>query len=330
MKRLLLLATLWLVALGCNRTPNAPPQTFDEAESKIPVAAIETPTNAAPTSIHLALGNPSQAKADPADRTNFLMIKPQFALSYNDRLGTPNWVSYSLKRADMGRAPRPQSFAPDVDLPDGFHRVRAGDYFFNATGMTRGHMCPSSHRNNTPANSQATFVMTNMVPQTEELNGGAWEGLERYCRDLCFDEGKEMVIVCGPHGQGGTSHRGKILTVGNGRVIVPKQTWKVVLVFDGGGTRSLLARVNAKSRLIAVVMPNNREPTENVPWTKYIVPAADVESLTGLTFFSSVPADIIDPLKKQSDQARDGDLGSRVLARELRLRDKLLAFDREP
>ncbi len=269
-----------------------------------------------PGDIHLALGNPSQAKHDADESTNYLMVKPQFALSYNERKGTPNWVSYYLKRADMGRAPRPQGFSPDSDLPKGFHRVFPGDYFYNATNLTRGHMCPSSHRNNTEANARSTFVMTNMVPQTEELNGGSWELLESYCRDLCFDDGKEMMIVCGPHGQGGDTKKGHMLTVGNGRVIVPKATWKVILVFDGGGTRGPLARVNAKSRLIAVVMPNTREPNENVPWTKYIVPATEIEALTGLKFFDAVPADIIGPLKKKADRAMNGDFGSREFARE--------------
>lgn len=277
--------------------------------------------------IHLALGNPSQAKHDADDPNNYLMIKPQFALSYNNKRGTPNWVSYYLKRADMGRAPRPQGFSPDDSLPRTFHRVFPGDYFYNATGLTRGHMCPSSHRNNTEANARSTFVMTNMVPQSEELNGGSWEGLESYCRDLCFDEGKEMMIVCGPHGQGGDTPRGHMLTVGNGHVIVPKVTWKVVLIVDGGGTRGPLARVNAKSRLIGVIMPNTREPNENVPWTKYVVAPSEIETLTGLTFFDKVPAEIINPLKKKVDEARNGPLGDREYARALAAREENVALD---
>lgn len=276
-----------------------------------------------PGDIHIALGNPSKAKHDAADADNYLMIKPQFALSYNNKRGTPNWVSYYLKRSDMGRAPRPQNaFAPDLDLPKGFHRVYPGDYFFNLTALSRGHMCPSSHRNNTEANSRATFVMTNMVPQTEELNGGSWELLESYCRELCFDDNKEMTILCGPYGQGGDTVRGHMLTVGNGRVVVPKLNWKVILVVDGGGTRAPLARVNAKSRCIAVLMPNTREPTENVPWTKFIVSAADIETLTGLTFFDKVAPEIIRPLKKRVDDAKTGEFGVREFTREMRTREK--------
>src|SRR5262245_50010609 len=110
--------------------------------------------NAAPGDEHLALGNPSKAEANAQnpDPLNHLMVKPQFALSYNSKKGTPNWVSYRLKKSDMGKAGRGM-FHPDPELPKPFFHVKPFDYHFNTTGMSRGHMCPSSHRNNTEANS---------------------------------------------------------------------------------------------------------------------------------------------------------------------------------
>lgn len=73
---------------------------------------------AAPGDVHLALGNPSNAKADPKDpdHKNYLIVKDQFALSYNDKKGIPNWVSYKFRRNDCGRAPR-GDFHPDPSLP---------------------------------------------------------------------------------------------------------------------------------------------------------------------------------------------------------------------
>jgi len=254
------------------------------------------PAHAAPGDVHLTFGNPSQAKDDPTDRTNFLMIKDQFALSYNDKKGTPNWVSYRLRRQDMGRAPR-GIFFPDDELPRGFYQVRPGDYHFLRTGMSRGHLCPNGHRNNTEANARATFVMTNMVPQTEELNAGAWNEQEIWCRDQCFDNNKELWIVCGPHGVGGRSDKGFFKSIGDGRVVVPKSCWKVILVLDAGG-KSPQARVTKRTPLIAVVMPNDRTP-EKRPWTHYVVSAADVEALTGYVFFDRAAPDVIGPLKKQ-------------------------------
>ncbi len=255
--------------------------------------------------VHLALGNPSGAVHDPAapDPSNYLMVKEEFALSYNSKLGTPNWVSYRLHKADMGRAQRSITFFPDEDLPKRFYAVKPLDYHFSRTGMTRGHMCPSNHRNNTEAHARSTFVMTNMVPQTEELNAGSWNDLEIWCRDRCFKENKELYIVCGPHGTGGTSAKGTFKhTDFEQRIVVPSECWKVLIMLDGAGTGPA-ARVNAKSRVIGVRMPNTREPDRTVPWTKYVVSVASIEQLTGLRFFDKAPADVIGALKKKVDSA---------------------------
>jgi endonuclease G len=39
---------------------------------------------------HLTLGNPSGATADLAQLTNYLLLKPQYALSYHRDRGIPN------------------------------------------------------------------------------------------------------------------------------------------------------------------------------------------------------------------------------------------------
>ena len=258
----------------------------------------QVPDKGQPGDIHLVFGNPSQAKHDAKnpDPENYLMVKPQFALSYNSKKGTPNWVSYRLVKADCGRAARPDAFFPDPDLPKSFFQVKPFDYHFNATGMSRGHMCPNTHRNATETNAKSTFVMTNMVPQTEELNAGAWNELEKECRGGAFD-GQELFIICGPHGQGGTSDKGLIKTVANGKVVVPKSCWKVILIHDKPG-KDPVGRVNKKTQLVGVIMPNDRTP-EKKSWQDYLVPVAEVEKLTGYKFFDQAPAAIIEPLKKQ-------------------------------
>ena len=73
--------------------PPAPPGDAQVASERLP-------------STHLLLGNPSNATPDPADRTNYLLVKPRYALSYNDVTGTPNWVSWRMTAADLGDAPR--------------------------------------------------------------------------------------------------------------------------------------------------------------------------------------------------------------------------------
>ena len=59
-----------------------------------------------PQSVNLVLGNPSDATADFGDKDNFLMIKPQFVLSFNNSKGGANWVAWHLQLSDIGKVGR--------------------------------------------------------------------------------------------------------------------------------------------------------------------------------------------------------------------------------
>ncbi|KFP35955.1 Endonuclease domain-containing 1 protein [Chlamydotis macqueenii] len=48
----------------------------------------------------------------------------------------------------------------------------------NLTGLNRGHLNPSSHHSDSSSRT-ATFTLTNIVPQDEKLNGGAWNNYEQ-------------------------------------------------------------------------------------------------------------------------------------------------------
>ncbi|XP_063180532.1 endonuclease domain-containing 1 protein-like [Chroicocephalus ridibundus] len=50
--------------------------------------------------------------------------------------------------------------------------------FKNLTGLNRGHLNPSSHHNDSNSRT-ATFTLTNIIPQDEKLNGGAWNNYEQ-------------------------------------------------------------------------------------------------------------------------------------------------------
>src|SRR5262249_7754101 len=144
---------------------------------------------------------------------------------------TPNWVSWNLRKSDIGRSTR-GPFEPDPLLPHGFSRVTTSVY--TATGFDRGHMCPALDRSRNQEDMDATFFMTNVVPQSPASNQKGWERLEAYCRNLTRD-GHELHIVCGPHGQGGEGKNGQADEIGKGRlkVVVPAKLWKVILVLPG-------------------------------------------------------------------------------------------------
>jgi endonuclease G len=262
-----------------------------------PVPGQDGPPGPADTSIHLLLGNPSRATDDPADSDNFLMRKPEYALSYNNAKGTPNWVSWRVQKADLGNAPRPQ-FYPDPDLPRRFKHVTPHDY--TETGFDRGHMCPHSDRGATPESSNATFAMTNIVPQAPSLNQKAWADFEEYCRDLVRKRDRVLYIVAGPQGRGGDGKKGPADTIANGKVTVPAKCWKVAVVIDGGtGELDDLARIGPRTRVIAVVMPNEESVAHG--WAKYRMSVREIEGLTDYRFFDRVPAAVADELKSQTD-----------------------------
>src|SRR5262249_15526902 len=137
---------------------------------------------------------PAAATADPKQRENFLIERPQYVLSYNDKTKTPNWVCWNLKKNDIGDTAR-GAFEPDESLPPEFGKVTPKTYV--GSGFDRGHMCNSKDRSDTEENNDATFLMTNMVPQAPNNNRKTWEHLEEYCRTLA-NSGKDLYMVAGP------------------------------------------------------------------------------------------------------------------------------------
>ena len=63
-----------------------------------------------PPSVHLTMGNPTGALTDPGQPNNYLMAKPEYALSYARDLGRPNWVSWHLSDAWIGALVRVDTF----------------------------------------------------------------------------------------------------------------------------------------------------------------------------------------------------------------------------
>ena len=63
---------------------------------------------------HLVMGNPSGATTDVNNSANYLMQKLQYALSYNNARGTPNWVSWHLDSTwTTNVADRQNDYRPD-------------------------------------------------------------------------------------------------------------------------------------------------------------------------------------------------------------------------
>jgi endonuclease G, mitochondrial len=244
---------------------------------------------------NLLMGNPSQATHSPANSENYLITRPQYALSYSKNKGIPNWVAWELNSSWLGNTKRADKFSPDEELPPGWERIKPSDY--TGSGFDRGHLANSADRSRSVEDNNATFLMTNIIPQSPDNNREVWRELEEYCRQL-VRSGKELFIIAGGYGQGGIGEKGLKATVGHGKVVVPAVTWKVILVLDK--PNSGVAGVDKSTRTIAVIMPNKQGIKSDL-WQQYRTSVKAVEKLTGYKFFTSVPEDIREVIDSRID-----------------------------
>ena len=257
-----------------------------------PIVALAEPQGSA---LHLVLGNPSEATDDAKNKNNFLIERSQYVVSYNSAKGVPNWASWHLDKSDIGKIPRMDAFRPDPTLPKGFNVVVPSEYTIpqgknNKAKYDKGHLCPSKDRTDTESNNCATFYMTNMVPQTPDLNEHLWQSLEEDSQTLALS-GFELYIIAG--GSGFIEQVGPVK-----KIAAPKWCWKIIVVLPEGSND--LKRIDENTRVIAVNMPNKLGVSKD-PWQKYIVTVRDIEKATKFNFLSNIPQDIQDVLETRKD-----------------------------
>jgi endonuclease G len=244
---------------------------------------------------NMALGNPSGAVTSTVYANNYLMVKPQYALSYNNSKLTCNWVSWYLGSSWLGSAARQDDFRADATLPSGWVQVGATDY--SGSGFDRGHMCPSADRTSTTTANSATFLMTNMVPQAPKNNQVTWANLENYSRSL-VSAGYELYIISGVYGQGGTGSNGTYSTISSKNIVVPAYVWKIIVVLPVGTND--ISRISSSTRVIAVWMPNTQTVSSQA-WGYYRTTVDYIESKTGYDFLSNVSTAIQSAIESKVD-----------------------------
>jgi len=228
-------------------------------------------------SIHLEMGIPLDGNAS----NDYLIIRPQYALSYNQQLNVANWISWNIHRGWYGSVPRYSgNFIADTSLPAEFYRVKHSDY--TNSGYDRGHMVRSEERTATDEDNRSTFILTNIMPQTPTLNQQTWLSLELECERMCKNDNKELFVIAG--GVFGPNPK-RLNTV----VSVPDSCWKIIVILDSG---QRLKDITPQTRVIAVMMKNGTYTSGTTDWKLYTTTVDAIEQSTGYDFLSDVPKPI--------------------------------------
>lgn len=102
-----------------------------------------------------------------------------FSIYYDIDAKISSWVAYPLNHMLVGNGKRSDEWGYDPKVPAKYQATLFSGYKpdDNGTRYDRGHQLPSADRPLWEPNV-ATFYFTNMTPQINALNGGAWRNLE--------------------------------------------------------------------------------------------------------------------------------------------------------
>jgi len=207
-----------------------------------------------------------------------LLRNKGYLVGYSENHKDPVWVAYRLGRVDHpALLPRPTKFSVDDRTVS---RVRSDDYA--KTGYDRGHMAPN-HAIATRFGEQAqleTFLMSNVCPQTPDLNRKAWERLEATEADVYANRFEEIWVIDGPI----FDDQPDKLSTG---VDVPRAFFKIIV-----------DEVAGKPRILAFIMP--QAVKASVSPKAFLTSVEEIEKETGLMFFTELPSEEIRKLEEKT------------------------------
>lgn len=219
-------------------------------------------------------------------RAEQIIERKTYTVSYNKDTRHPNWSAWTLtretaegpyKRKDLGIK---GDYLEDEDNIKG--RQRHADWK-GTPGYDHGHMCPSGDNKGDLEAMRQTFYLSNMCVQKSELNQGTWENLESTCRSWAKKYGR-IYIVCGPIFS--TTPMRKIGD--KERLFVPDAFFKVVLRMEG------------EPQALGFIY-QNETPLEGDRLESHVVAVDEVEAITGLDFFSTLPDDLENTIEAHSE-----------------------------
>jgi endonuclease G len=164
---------------------------------------------------------------------------------------------------DTGNEARAKDFKLDPDVPKECQQTSTAAY---GQGYDRGHQVPANHLDYSPEAIKQSNYITNILPQTSQMNRGAWLLTEEIIE--CYRDIDELLIIGGVIMGNNPADDYFVLSHG---VKTPDAFWKVVIRGTGQDERA-----------IAWVVPNSKDATRK-HLDSYLVSVDELERMTGET-----------------------------------------------
>lgn len=229
---------------------------------------------------------PAEIVASKMNET--ILCKTAFTISYNSKTLCPNYVAWHLttdRVSSTAGVKRTDKFMPDFVLGE---RVRVTTQDYANSGYDRGHMCPAADCKHDEKAMEESFYMTNICPQSHNLNAGDWKELEEQCRQWVKDY-SDIYIVAGP-----IFDSQKPQTIGKRKdmkICVPDRFFKVILMME------------PTPKAIGFIYPNHET---NQEMRSYSTSVDEVERITTLDFFHNLPDDVERKIERVHNPAEWG------------------------
>lgn len=228
-----------------------------------------------PSSAVFFAGEPKR-KSAKAPRDITVLDKGDFVVGWSPSLKHPVWCAYHITPEARFSAGRRPSFKKD---PSAKSCPVAASYA--RTGYDRGHLAPNyAIATRYGAESQAkTFLMSNIAPQTPELNRGVWREIEHRIADLFTARWGEVWVIAGAISD-------DCETLSGTNISVPSAYYQIAIT-----------KTQDEIKALAFVIE------QEVPWKawprRYLTSIDNVENLSGLDFFSELDDSVENKLESQ-------------------------------
>ncbi|NVJ48365.1 MAG: DNA/RNA non-specific endonuclease [Cytophagia bacterium] len=203
----------------------------------------------------------------PSSKCNQIIHHTYFTLSYCEPHEQAEWVAYKLIPQFLSGVSRTDDYREDPMVRTGSATLE--DY--RNSGYDRGHLLPAGSMKHSYLAMSETFYLSNISPQRNEFNGGAWLSLEEKVREWTRKSDSLYVVT------GGVLHPG-LEKIRGTKVSIPEYFYKVIVRFKSN-------RIDG----IGFIMENKRL---NGNVINYAVAIDEVEEITGIDFFAYFPPEI--------------------------------------